>query len=642
MCGICGFVGPADRSLLERMTGLLRHRGPDDDGFHQTPRVSLGCRRLSIIDVAGGHMPIYNEDHTRCVIQNGEIFNYKELRAVLQAQGHQFRTASDTEVIVHAHEEYGDEFCREFNGDFSIAVWDEPTQTLTLARDRFGVHVIYYTQVGEQFVFASELKSLLCYPGVSRELDPVAVDEYLTLRYVSGGRTLFRQIQKLPPGHILNFREGRMEIRRYWQLPELADQPARLEDAAEELLALLRDSVRLRMRSDVPVGAYLSGGLDSSAIVGLMTQFVGEPIQTFCIGFGTEIDELAEAGAFAQQFGTDHHEIMVGPRDFELLPKIVWHLDEPIGDAIVIPTYRLAQEAGRHVKVVMSGEGADEVWGGYIHHLAIATAAGLPQPVARGLAELVRMLPARLVNAFFPYPAALGERGKQALAEFLAARDPQARYLAVASCFRTEDKGAMYTGPLTLTLSPRAGRGDTNGSPFSPLGEKVRLRGSGALDATMRFDMANWLPDYTLLKQDKLGFAGSLEIRVPYLDYRIAELAFRLPEQFKICGQTTKRLLREAAARIIPPPRARAKKKAFYIPVEKVFGRPFDDFVRDVLGSPRCRQRGWIRPEYLEQRLATVRTGELLNNKQIVALTIFELWCRAFVDGDSGLVGRDQ
>lgn len=624
------------RPLLERMTEMLRHRGPDDAGYHLGKGIGLGARRLSIIDIEGGHQPMSNEDGTIWVAQNGEIYNYKELRESLRQRGHRFKTVSDTETIVHAYEEFGDDFCRELNGDFAIAIWDARRQRLVLARDRFGVHPLYYCVTGEGLLFASELKSLLCHPDTPRDWDPVAVDRYLTLRYAPCGRTLLRQVKKLPPASCLVWENSRAQVRSYWSLPAMGSLDADYRDenaCAEELRALLADSVRLRMRSDVPVGAYLSGGLDSSTVVGLMTRFTSQPVQTFCVGFGTDMDELEQARALARGYRTEHHEIVVGGKDYELLPKIVWHLDEPIGDAIVMPIYRLAQEAARKVKVVLSGEGADEVWSGYIHHLAIQSGTRLRRVLGRtgvgGLRRLLRATPAGVLNRFFPYPADLGERGKGVLLDYLGALAGgglKDEYFMLASVFRGEDKEELYTGDFRVAVQT----GEDGFADHSAL-----LEGEGdRLGRVIAFDLAHWLPDYTLLKQDKLGLAHSLEIRVPFLDHRIAELAARLPATMKIRGLETKRLLRLAASGIVPADNAQARKKAFYMPVEKTLGPDYDAFVRDVLGSQRCRQRGIVDGAFLDAHLDRVRSPELLVNKQMFALLMLELWMRAFVDGD--------
>ena len=382
------------------------------------------------------------------------------------------------------------------------------------------------------------------------------------------------------------------------------------------------------MRSDVPVGAYLSGGVDSSMVVALMSKLAPDRVETFSIGFGTERDELKTARETAKIFNTRHHEMTVGKRDFEHLPKILWHLDEPLGDAIIIPTFQLSEEASRHVKVVLSGEGADEVWGGYVHHLAIRSSETLrkwpiPASLLRWTGARVSRMPQRWANRLFPYPGTLGNRGKEILGEWIGAvpnASSRAEYRLLASVFRSAEKEQLYTADFRQTLNAAKDPWET-------------LDGSG-LDSVMRWDMENWLPDYTLLKQDKLGLAHSVEVRVPHLDHRLVELSARSPVSQKIFGLTTKRVLRKAAARLLQPEISRRPKQAFLFPYEKVFGDPFDDYVRDLLGSDRCKQRGIFSSAYLQKRLQKIRGTELLESKQLFALLVLEIWFRVFVDGE--------
>lgn len=626
MCGIAGFSGFRNDELLRAMTEILKHRGPDDFGYHIEDDVSLGVRRLSIIDIEGGHQPIYNEDKSVCVVQNGEIYNYIELARTLGGKGHTFRTHSDTEVILRAYEHYGSDFCRHLNGDFAVAVHDRRKESLLLCRDRFGVHPLYYTFVNGNILFSSELKSLLLHPGVDRGVRPASLDAYLTLRYTPKGETLFTNIRKLKPGSILTIQNGSVKSEVYWSLPVSTDANPRRSwsDLTEELGFLMEDSVRIRMRSDVPVGAYLSGGLDSSYIVGLMAKYAGPAVKTFCIGFGTDVDETEQAAEIAAAFKTDHHEIILNKTDYQMLETISWHLDEPIGDSIVIPTFRLAREAARHVKVVLSGEGADEIWGGYIHHVALHNAGILkcfPGFTLKGLSWFLRNLPSVFLNVIFPYPAALGSTGRSIIADYfniLSSSTLSQEYLHLASAFRQPDKEKYYHKDFLSAVSASI--------PVNIKEEKTRL------GSIISFDAANWLPDYTLLKQDKLSFANSLEVRVPFLDHRIAEFASMLPPKFKIRLMQAKRLLRSSAEKVIPSKRARASKKAFYFPVEKVFNAGFDDYVRDILGSSACRSRGIFTKEYLDTCIGQVRTQELIHNKQIFAILMLELWFRNFVD----------
>lgn len=634
MCGICGFAGFNDPPLLEAMTERLRHRGPDDDGFHRTPDVGLGCRRLSIIDLAGGHMPIYNEDRSIVVIQNGEIFNYKELQETLRKRGHTLASQSDTEVLVHLYEEYGADFCKELNGDFAIAVWDEPQKRLLLCRDRMGVHPLYYAQSGSEIAFASELKSLLCWSKIDRTLDPAAIDAYLALRYVPGQNTFFKNIHRLSPGCTLSFQKGRISIQPYWQLPEAATSPTHtFQEAADILTDLLQNSVELRLRADVPVGAYLSGGLDSSLILALMRRVNRGAIKTFSIGFGLPTDELSDARRTAAHYGTDHQEIMIGARDYELLPKILWHLDEPIGDSIIIPNYRLSQAAAKQVKVVTSGEGADEAWGGYVHHLTFATMQRLDRYFPRGwsslLGQLVRHVPTALMDAVFPYPAALGRQGQSIFSQFLLDYSKQRSsraYLTLASLYRPEEKLSAYAPGFIDQLSSVPSLEEALSTAFD--------EHRSILANVIALDLKNWLPNYTLFRQDKIGFANSLEIRVPYLDHRIVEFAMRQPDTFKVQGLTVKRLLRQSGGSMLPPTQARKRKQAFYFPVRQVFGKDYDSFVTDILGSSRARARGIFSDSFLRDALASLSSTDMLAQKRLFALVTLELWFRIFVDGE--------
>ena len=577
---------------------------------------------------------MYNEDKSIVVVQNGEIYNYKEIREDLVKRGHHFATRSDTEVLVHGFEEFDEDLFDMLNGDYCIAFWNNVSNELYLARDRMGVHPLYYCNRGDKLVFASEVKCLLCWEETPRDVEPNALDQYLTFRYVLNSDTLFAGIKKVPPGHFLKFADGRIMLRQYWTV-QLAGRPQeghKIEESAERLLELLEDSVRIRLRSDVPVGSYLSGGLDSSAIVSLMRRLGGQEIHTFTVGFGAEIDEISEARTLAEQFGTQHHEIFVGPMDFELLPKIVWHLDEPIGDAIIIPTYLLAACASRNVKVAMTGEGADEIWGGYIHYLAMNYGSVLRKFLPGGLIGLLgrslRHIPLGLANRIFPYPANLGKRDATRFSSYLqklAGGTIGEEYLELASVYSDDSKESLYTDQFKESLDGYR--------ILSELPDTLHANFSARLDQIMQFDRQNWLPNYTLLKQDKLGFSSSVELRVPFLDHRIVEFAAELPSSYKVKGSVTKHLLREGVRGILPQGTRSAQKKAFYFPTDQVFDSRFESFVRDTLGSSKCLQRGYFRPSFISEKLKQIKSKELLENKQLMALLILELWFQAFVDG---------
>ncbi|MGH7552179.1 MAG: asparagine synthase (glutamine-hydrolyzing), partial [Longimicrobiales bacterium] len=454
MCGICGIAGFRDDGLLNRMTAALTHRGPDDDGYFHSDHVSLGFRRLSIIDVSGGHQPIANETGDVVVILNGEIYNYRELREELIARGHQFRTRSDTEVIVHLWEERGPACLERLVGMFGIALYDARERTLFVARDRLGIKPVYYAEFGERFLFASESKAILRYSGFEPTLDPFAVHQYLALRYVPGPGGMFREIKKLPAAHYALVRDGRVSLHRYWA-PELYAGPfeGNEQDYLDGFAERFERSIQRRLISEVPLGAFLSGGLDSSVIVGAMSRIAPEPVRTFTVGFDYEHDELEEAAQTAQALGCRHTEVECSIADVALLPKIVYHLDEPVGDAIVIPMYLLSREAKKQVTVVLTGEGADETLAGYLFHRALMSghrlARAVPRIVRRAvLAPALSAVPAAALDLAFNYPGSLGRRGKQKLIDFLGLLEPDQvgdAYRHLISLFDERDIGALYT-----------------------------------------------------------------------------------------------------------------------------------------------------------------------------------------------------
>jgi asparagine synthase (glutamine-hydrolysing) len=632
MCGICGFIGMRDDELLMRMMERMRHRGPDQEGRHLSDPVSLGHRRLSIIDLVTGGQPLYNEDHSIVVVFNGEIYNFNELRRDLEKQGHRFSTRTDTEVIVHAYEEYGEACVEHFNGEFAFAIWDDNTQTLFLARDRLGIRPLFYSIHGQRLAFASELRALMCWEEARGPLRAQGLSSYLSLRYLPASTTLVDGVEQLAPGTSLLYQQGRMRTTRYW-FPKAAHLQSRdWQEWVDGFRELFTDSVRLRMRSDVPIGAYLSGGIDSASIVALMQRQTPLPVRTFTIGgFGSDVDESDEAAALARHIGTQHTELTIDPGQFELLPQVAACMSSPIGDAITLPTWLLAKATAERVKVVLSGEGADEILAGYIHHLALKNGHDLQRAIPDSLLRLSRWMlhkvPDTVLDRFFPYPAALGNKGKDKGLDFLDAlahHDVGRQYLNLACVFQEREKRMLLAG----------------GHFTSSAGEEHILRllrgaltdGSGFFDSLLRLDISNWLADYTLAKQDALSMAHSLEVRVPFLDHRLVEYALALPAKFKIRGMRNKIVLREAMQGILPKRTVHAPKKAFYIPFERCFGPAFDDFVRDILLSRRCLERGIFNTGYLQKRLQTVRSRELIDNKQTMALLILELWLRAHVD----------
>lgn len=633
MCGICGYIGINEDGLLESMTAALTHRGPDGVGYFQSGDVGLGHRRLSIIDVAGGQQPIENEDGSLVIICNGEIYNYQSLREGLLLRGHEFRTKSDTEVIMHLYEELGPDCLQQLNGIFALAIYDKIRQQLFLARDRLGVKPLYYADLSGQFLFASEMKAILCY----RELQPVlnlrAIHEYLALRYVPGPGTMFKELSKLPAAHYCVVERGRVTLHRYWQ-PELFSGPfpASEEEYLEGFAEHFERSVRMQMISEVPLGAYLSGGLDSSAIVAAMSRIVSKPVRTFTVGFDYEHDELTEAAETAKLLGCEHTEIACRAADVELLPEVVYHLDEPIGDAIVIPMYQLAREAKKQVTVILTGEGADEILGGYLFHRALLAGHQLarvtPRAVRRALlAPALSLAPAGLINLAFNYPAKLGERGKLKVLDFLRLLEPEQlpeAYRHLLSLFDDRDTASLYTDDFKAAL---------NGGAKSSNGLKASVNAAPYLNRILDLQFGHWLPDDILMKQDKMSMAHAIEARVPFLDHELVEFALRLPPAMKIRAGKSKYILRRYAGRLLPKRAAARRKMPFYVPIEQYFADPkFQELMSDTLSDRSIRARGLLRPEAVLKLRQAMQRGEFVFVKQVFSLIVLELWFRMAVD----------
>jgi asparagine synthase (glutamine-hydrolysing) len=633
MCGICGIVGFRDDALLGAMTDALCHRGPDSAGDFIAEKGSLGHRRLSIIDLEGGQQPISNEDGTLQLICNGEIYNYRELREELLARGHTFRTASDSETILHLYEDDGPDCVSKLIGMFAFALWDAKRQQMFVGRDRVGIKPLYWLEDRGRFLFASELKALLRYRGGALTLDPAAVHRYMALRYVPGPGTLFREIRKFPAGHIAVVKDGKATFTRYWE-PKLYDGPFTRpdDDYLEEFADRFERSIRRRLISDVPLGAYLSGGLDSSVIVAAMSKLTNEPVRTFTVGFDYEHDELPEAARTAKLLGCRHTEIACGIEDIGLLPKIVWHLDEPIGDAIVIPMYLLAREAKKQVTVVLTGEGADETLGGYLFHRALMMGQRLARTVPRAVRQgmllpALRGTPTSILNAAFDYPASLGERGKQKVIDFvnLVGEDhlPEA-YLHLISLFDDRDTAGLYSDEFRRSLNgshPTVEMvgGDNPSAPF--------------LNRALHLQFDHWLPDDILMKQDKMSMASAIEGRVPFLDHELVEFSLTLPPSMKIRKGVRKYILRKYGERLLPKDTTSRGKKPFYAPFEKYLEHPeFRDIIDDTLSDATVRNRGFFRPEAVSRLRKETTAGEFVHAKQVFSLVVLELWLRMAVD----------
>jgi asparagine synthase (glutamine-hydrolysing) len=638
MCGITGAVWTLPEKALapetlSRMVEVLRHRGPDDQGtyaaplqvrpvYGTAPGVALGHRRLAIIDVAHGRQPLANEDESVWIVFNGEVYNFRELRHRLEGAGHRFRTRSDTEVLVHLYEDEGPDFLRHVNGMFALAIWDAPRRQLLLARDRLGEKPLIYRQEPGRLLFASELKSLLEVPDIPRQIDPQALDAYLTYQYVPHPQAILRGFAKLPPAHLAVYREDRLEVRPYWQ-PDLQreeDRPA--EDYALELRELLTSSVAMRLESEVPLGAFLSGGIDSTIVVGLMQRLMQAPVRTFSIGFPVaEYDETRYARLVAGRFGAVHQEFRVEPDAMEVLPKLVWHYDEPFADSSALPTWYVSQLTRQHVTVALTGDGGDELFAGYPRYRAVWLAQGfdrLPRLVRRLVgARFWRRLPAS------PRQKSLRRRFKR-FAEAMSL-PPLRRYLEWIAIFGEERRAALYSDEFLASLP--------NVDPLEFLAARAALSSSrDPVTSISLVDLATYLPCDLMTKVDIASMAHGLETRPPFLDHRVVELAARMPLRHKFRHGQGKRILHEAFADLLPPEVRQRPKMGFGVPLDHWFRGPLAGFAREVLLDPQTLARGLFRPEAVRALVDAHLSGQFDHSYRLWALLILELWQRRWLD----------
>lgn len=629
MCGIVGIVDrdparpiPADE--LDRMVRTLRHRGPDEEGRVTLPGVALGMRRLSIIDVAGGRQPFSTEDGAVQLVANGEIYNCADLRRGLEARGHRMRSRSDVEVLVHAYEEWGEEFLRRVRGMFALALWDARSRTLLAARDRAGEKPLYYAQAGRAFVLASEIKALLVRPDLPRDVDPEALDQFLTYEYVLAPRTMFRAVRKLPPAHYLVWRGGAVTVRRYWDAAAVAERRWRGDEAAQALRETLGRAVASQMMSDVPLGALLSGGVDSSAVVGLMAEASGRrggPVNTFSMGFADgSYDERPYARAVARRFGTRHREGTVDPDLEQLFHQLVVHLDEPFADVSLFPTYLVSRIAREHVTVALSGDGGDELFGGYDAYAADALARRLAWVVPRGalpvLADLAALLP--------PSEKKKGLVNK--VRRFLrgaADAPPSIEHYRWMTFLGPAAKRGLYTEGLQRALA--------GSDVYRPVRDCLRAAGTDdLLNRQLYADLSLYLADDILVKVDRMSMAASLETRAPFLDVDVMELAFSMPGRLKMRGGERKRVLKRAVRDLAPASVLARPKEGFSIPMKNWLRRDLAPLMRELLSSDRVARRGWLRPEAVRARVDAHQAGRENHAHTLFGLMALERWAEAF------------
>ena len=623
MCGIAGQAradgGPVDPATIVAMCRAQRHRGPDSRGIHIGPGAGLGIQRLRVIDLETGDQPVYNEDRDVAVVLNGEIYNFAELRRRLRAAGHRLASRGDSEVIAHLYEQHGLDCLRHLHGMFAFALWDQRRRRLLLARDRVGKKPLFYSLRGGVLSFASELRALLQDPGVERRIDPAAIDAYLAFGYVPAPLSAYAGVRKLPPAHLLVFERGALRRERYWRLDYAAKRPVGdLGELHEEIRARLRASVARRLVADVPVGAFLSGGIDSSAVVATMAECSPHPVRTFSIGFaGVADDELPRARLVARRFGTEHRELVVEPDAVELLPRLVRHYGEPFGDHSALPCFHLAALAREHVTVALNGDGGDESFAGYQRYssnLLAARLEALPEPLRRRLAAAA----AGAARG----PAGDG-RARRAL-RFLSRLDGgrEQRYLAQVCVFGAGERRRLYAPALAAeTAACRS--------------EELLLEpwreadGAELLDRLLAVDAGVYLPGDLLTKIDVATMASSLEARSPFLDPELMQLAASLPPALKARGTHRKVALRGALRGIVPDPVLDGPKRGFELPVAAWLRGELHGFAREVLLDRASRERGWLRPGAVADLLAAHRAGAADHGRRIWALLMLELWARS-------------
>lgn len=621
MCGIAGFVtdGEADADLLHSMCDSIRHRGPDDEGYFIDGGVGLGVRRLAIIDVKTGHQPIQNEDGTITVIFNGEIYNFPQLRSDLEAKGHRFATSTDTECIVHLYEEYADRCVEHMRGMFAFALWDARQQRLLLARDRVGKKPLYYRLTDRGIWFASELKALLQDPSLARELDLVALHHYLTFQYVPAPWSIYKGVRKLPPGHTASYRAPKFALDRYWRL-KFADKLVLSEDeAAEQLKDRILDATRSRLISERPLGAFLSGGVDSSVVVAAMAETMSGPVKTFSVGFEDKnFDERYYARLVAERFGTDHHELIVRPNVLDVLGKLVWHYDEPFADSSAIPSYYVAEAARKSVTVVLNGDGGDESFAGYDRYVAnlMASKLRIPGRLQPLIGRILKGLPdGRRPGSFY-------RRAKRFSTVLL--EGPETRYAHMMSYFANYQKQTLYSPEMSRAV----GDIDSYGLLRQAFSESDA---PDLVDATLDVDVNTYLPGDLLAKMDIATMANSLEARSPLLDHKVMEFAAALPSHMKIRGRSGKYILKKAARDWLPKEILTRRKMGFGVPLATWLRGDLRDLTHDSLTDSTARSRGYFEPSAVNKLLAQ-HEGGIDHSPRIWALLWLELWHRTFID----------
>jgi asparagine synthase (glutamine-hydrolysing) len=622
MCGICGIVGKQDKELLRRMTDAFKHRGPDDEGYFIDKDTGLGMRRLSIIDLQTGAQPIYNEDKSLAVVLNGEIYNYKELASELKDKGHKFYTNSDTEVLVHLYEDFKEDCVRKLRGMFAFAIWDKKDEKLFLARDRLGIKPLYYTYQNNKFLFASEIRALLQDKNIPRDIDTLALDYYLTFLYIPASLTIFKNIKKLLSGHSLTIKNGSINIKRYWKLDSSQDKKLSVELYRERTFSSLKDAVESHLVSDVPLGVFLSGGIDSSTVVALMHNLGVDCIRTFSIGYEgkyASYNELEYSRLIAKRFNTQHQEFIIKPDIINILSTVVKYLDEPFADSSALLTYFISKEARQYVKVALSGIGGDEVFGGY------------PRYIGAILSSYYDKAPFFLRNSLrsISFKIKSSTKGRDVpgwIKRFLEAGllTPQERYLAWISYFDNKMKDEIYNPDIKKEINYK--------KDYVHFDYFNELSNQDYLDRIVYMDINTYLPDDLLIMADRMSMANSLELRVPFCDHQLIESSFAIPYHLKIKGLKLKGLLKEMLTNILPEEILNKPKQGFMVPLADWLREDLREYSLEVLCRENIRKRGYFNPDYVQGILKKHFSGQENLTHQIWALLVLEMWLSNFLD----------
>ncbi|MDZ7334022.1 MAG: asparagine synthase (glutamine-hydrolyzing) [candidate division KSB1 bacterium] len=623
MCGICGMIWSdpnrsVDQMVIQKMCDVIVHRGPDEEGNYVTGNVGLGMRRLSIIDLDTGKQPISNEDDTLWIVFNGEIYNFQEIRDELEKRGHRFKTRSDTETILHAYEQYGEACVQLLNGMFAFAIWDSRDQSLFLARDRLGKKPLYYLHDKDRFIFGSEIKSILQAEDIPRRIDLEALDHFLTFEYIPAPLSIFQDIRKLPPAHTLKFKRGEIRVRSYWEM-QLRSNGATPDQLKAQLRDLLQDAVRLRLVSDVPLGAFLSGGIDSSTIVALMAQVMKEPVKTFSIGFeDSTYNELHYARMIAEKFKTDHHEFIIKPDAVELSDTLLKFLDEPFGDFSIFPTYLVSKMARQYVTVVLSGDGGDELFAGYDTYIADKIARKYYQQLPNALRN--GLLP-KVLNWIPPSSKKKGliNRAKR-FVEGMKVPE-QLEHVRWMIFLQQAEKERLYASDIKSGLMGI--------DPYKFIKNyfaNVSQNGTDAINRQMYVDVKTYLVDDILVKVDRMSMATSLEARAPFLDYRFVELAASIPGELKMQGKKTKVILKQAMEDLLPHEILYRGKEGFSIPIKNWLKKELKPLMMDTLAPEKLKREGFFNPDYVQKLIKEHLNGAENHSHRLWALIIFGRW----------------